>query len=205
MITFAITVSTEINEIQKLLPFILEHRNPEDEVVVLWDSKNGLPSVSDYLKSLNVNKSLFYWYGYDFNGDFSDFKNKIIEISKGDYIFQIDADEMIDGDLIKSMGTLVEMNSGVELFVFPRINTVEGITDEHINQWGWRVTPEGWINFPDWQGRLYKRTLRWSGKVHERINEASNYTMLPTDEIYCIKHHKHIDRQIKQNNLYNTL
>lgn len=61
------------------------------------------------------------------------------------------------------------------------------------------------INYPDYQGRLHKRGLKWSGKVHERIVGARYYSILPDLEVYSLIHHKTIEKQIKQNNFYNNL
>ena len=40
-ISYAITVCNEFKEIQKLIPYLLENKRPDDEIVVLYDSKNG--------------------------------------------------------------------------------------------------------------------------------------------------------------------
>jgi len=50
-----------------------------------------------------------------------------------------------------------------------------------------------------------KETIGWAGKVHERIGGFESYTAFPSDEMYCIKHPKTIQRQEKQNNYYETL
>jgi len=102
-----------------------------------------------------------------FVNDFAIWKNKLNGYCSGDYIFQLDADELITKELILNLPEVIESNPEVDLFVFPRINTVKGITDEHIKMWGWRMDDNGRINFPDWQGRLYKKGLNWYGKVHE--------------------------------------
>jgi hypothetical protein len=37
----------------------------------------------------------------------------------------------------------------------PRVNTVKGITQEHIQKWGWIVDNQGRVNWPDLQWRIY--------------------------------------------------
>ncbi len=61
------------------------------------------------------------------------------------------------------------------------------------------------INFPDLQGRIYKNdpSLRWEGKVHEKIEGAKSYGVLPSQ--YCLIHVKSIDKQESQNSFYATL
>ena len=51
---------------------------------------------------------------------------------------------------------LIKNNPGTDIFWVPRINTVKGLTQEHIDKWGWRVDDQGWVNFPDWQMRIYR-------------------------------------------------
>jgi hypothetical protein len=36
------------------------------------------------------------------------------------------------------------------MFRVPRVNTVEGITQQHIQQWRWNVNENGWVNWPDY-------------------------------------------------------
>jgi len=106
-----------------------------------------------------------------------------------------------------SVHQLLEYNKDVDLFFVPRINTVEGLTDMHVKKWGWKLNEHGWVNFPDYQTRIYRRTseIEWTGKVHERIIGYNTLSVLPIDEEYCLYHHKEIERQERQNNYYETL
>lgn len=204
-ISFAITVCNELEEIKKLVEFLLKNKRVEDEIVVLYDDKNGNPEILDYLLPLNVKPNIQTWRGLWWNDNFGEWKNKLSEYCSGDYIFQLDADEMLSENLVQNIDKLIELNNEIDLFYFPRINTVDGITEEHIKQWRWKVDSENRINYPDYQGRLYRKGLMWEGKVHERIVGAKFYSILPDDNDYCIIHHKDIKRQEKQNNYYNTL
>jgi hypothetical protein len=204
-ISYAITVCNELEEIKKLIPILLENKYSQDEIVILFDEKNGSTEVLDYLLTFNKLPNVQTWRKFDFNGDFAEWKNSLNEYCSGDYIFQLDADELVDPSLIQNIHSILDMNTEIDLFVFSRINTVKGITNEHIQKWGWKVNDKGWINFPDIQGRLYRKGLKWYGKVHERIGGAKFYSLMPSEEVYCIQHHKDIERQEKQNNLYQTL
>lgn len=204
-ISFAITVCNEINEIKRLVPFLVENKKVEDEIVILYDEKNGNPEVLDFLLPYNVLPNVQTWRGFSFEGDFASWKNKLNSYCNGDYIFQLDADEMISENIIKNISTILELNSALDLVYVARVNTVDGLTENHIKQWGWKIDENNWVNFPDWQGRIYKKGLNWYGKVHERIVGAIKISALPTDYSYCILHHKDILRQEKQNNYYNSL
>ena len=205
-ISYAITVCNEFLEIQKLVTFLLDNKRQEDEIIILYDQGNGDKGVEDYLRSKSVNGA-FNWHSGIFEGHFANWKNKLTSLCSGDYIFNIDADEIPHINLIENLPTMLETND-IDMLRIPRVNTVEGLTQEHIQKWGWNVNEKGWVNFPDVQTRIYKNKpeqIGWSGKVHERIGGFENYTNFPLEEIYCIKHPKTIERQEKQNNYYDTL
>jgi hypothetical protein len=204
-ISYGITVCNELKEIKTLLPLLIENKRVEDEIIVLYDEKNGKQEVLDYLLPFNKLPNVQTWRGMVFVNDFAIWKNKLNGYCSGDYIFQLDADELITKELIQNLPSIIETNPEVDLFVFPRINTVKGITDEHIKKWGWKMDDNGRINFPDWQGRLYKKGLNWHGKVHEKIVGAKTYSLMPEDEGYCLIHEKTIERQERQNNLYSKI
>ena len=50
-ISYAITVCNEEVELQKLVTFLLKHKELQDEIVITYDSKNGSKSVEEYLKN----------------------------------------------------------------------------------------------------------------------------------------------------------
>jgi len=204
-ISFAITVCNEYEEIKQLVPFLIENKRINDEIVILFDKKNGDEKVLNYLLEFNKLPNVQTWRGLDFNNDFSEWKNKLNEYCTGDYIFQLDADELISEYMVKNLHEIIEANDEIDLFYVPRINTVKGITEEHIKKWRWNVDADGRVNFPDYQGRIYKSKLKWGGKVHERIVGAKFYSLLPTEEIYSLSHHKTISRQEKQNDYYENI
>jgi hypothetical protein len=109
--------------------------------------------------------------------------------------------------LVENLQFFLESNKEVDLFFVPRINTVEGLTPEHIKKWRWNLNEKGWVNFPDYQTRIYRRTseIEWQGSVHERIVGYNTLSVLPQEEEYCLYHHKQIERQEKQNALYDTI
>jgi hypothetical protein len=205
-ITYAVTVCNEFLEIQRLLNFLLTHKRPQDGVVVLYDSKNGDPEIESFLRARSINKS-FAWHKAEFQGHFADWKNHLTSLCDGDYIFQIDADEIPHTKLIELLPAILEENIECDVITVPRINTVEGMSQDHMQQWGWNVNAEGWINWPDEQWRIYKNKpyLKWINKVHERIDGHKIWTFLPTIEEFAIYHPKTIERQVKQNNYYDTL
>lgn len=203
-ISYAITVCNEELELHRLILFLKEHKRGQDEIVILYDSANGSEGVEEYLRAKSVINPKFRWYSYEFDGDFSKMKNYLTSLCTGDIIFNIDADEVPHEHLIQSLPDLFIHNPDADLFLVPRINTVEGITSEHIQKWGWKLNENSWINFPDYQSRVYKNSpdIKWEGKVHERIKGYKMYSILPQDEHWCLYHHKTIQKQEKQNKFY---
>ena len=205
-ISYAVTVCNEFVEIQRLLQSLLTLKQPQDEIVVLWDSKNGDPMIETYLRKMNVEKSLFLWYPYEFNGHFADLKNELTKHCSGDYIFQIDADEYPHETLMDNIHEILEVND-VDVILVPRVNTVDGLTQDHIQKWRWNVNEKGWVNFPDPQWRIYKNSesIRWENKVHEKLVGYDTISNLPWMEELSLYHPKDIDRQERQNEYYDTL
>lgn len=205
-ISYAITVCDEFLEIQRLVPFLLQNKRIQDEIVILYDHKNGNEEVAAYLKTFNKLPNVQFWRGLDFNGHFADWKNKLTSYCTGDYIFQIDADEMPHINLIQNLPAMLSTND-VDMVRVPRVNTVEGLTEEHIKKWGWNVNEKGWVNWADWQMRIYKNVphIKWVNKVHEVLQGFKIHGMLPAEEEWALYHPKTIDKQEKQNNYYDTL
>jgi hypothetical protein len=205
-ISYAVTVCNEFLEIQTLLQKLITLKQPHDEIVVLWDSKNGDPMVETYLRKMNAEKTLFLWHPYEFDGHFANLKNELTKHCDGDYIFQIDADEYPNETLMDNIHAILEAND-VDVILVPRVNTVEGLTSEHIQKWGWRVDDKGWVNFPDPQWRIYKNSdnIRWENKVHEKLVGYDTISNLPWMEELSLYHPKQIERQEKQNEYYDTL
>ena len=206
-ISYAIPVCNEFVEIQQLITFLLENKRDEDEIVVLYDSNNGDKEVETYLRKMNVEKTLFRWASYAFEGNFAAMKNRLNSLCSGDYIFQIDADEMVTEYMIRLLPQILAVNTETDLIRVPRVNKVKGLTEAHVQKWGWVVDGKGRVNWPDMQWRIYRNDprIRWYGEVHEKIIGHSTHSILPLEEDLALQHIKTIERQEKQNDYYSTL
>lgn len=213
-ISYAVTVCNEFLEIQRLITFLLENKRPQDEIVVQMDlSLDDLNTQPEDKNQVFAYIMKHQEYGHirvifnQLNNDFGAFKNHLTSQCKGDYIFQIDADEIPNKKLIEILPFVLEENFDCDVFLVPRVNTVEGLTPEHIQKWGWHVNQHGWVNWPDNQWRIWKNKseITWINKVHERLNGFKSYTALPESEGFALYHPKTIDRQERQNNYYDTL
>ena len=208
-ISYAIPVCNEYKEIEYLLQYLNKHKREEDEIVIQCDQGNTSPEVYRVLQELSEFNNISYkLIEFPLNNNFAAFKNNLKDNCSGDYIFQIDADEYPEEYLMSHIDWLVDNNPNVDIFWVPRINKVNGLTQEHIDKWGWRVDPkDGRVNFPDYQCRILKNTkeIKWKNKVHEVLTGYKTESQLPANDEFCIHHLKDIDRQELQNEFYNTL
>ena len=210
-ISYAIPVCNEHAELEKILSFLIRHIDKEDEIVVQCDQGNTTSEVNrviDLFKFTPVGfEDPLKVIHFPLNGHFSNFKNNLKNHCTGDWIFQIDADELPHESLIINLKELLELNPTTEMFLVPRVNTVEGLTQEHINKWRWNVNEKGWVNWPDYQTRIIQNDpkIKWQNRVHEQIVGISTKGALPMEEEWCLYHPKTIRKQEIQNKFYDTI
>ena len=208
-VSYAIPVCNEIEEIKNLTKYLLKWKSPEDEIVILVDELNHSQEVKDYVETFAeecIDNNVIRAY-HPLDKNFAKHKNYLNSLCSGDWILQLDADEYPDDYLMQAIPYMIDNNPDIEAYWLARINTVTGLTAEHIAQWGWQVDREGWVNFPDPQMRLYKNSpnIKWQGKVHEKLIGYSKFGQMPTNPEYCLHHPKSIERQEKQNKFYDTI
>jgi glycosyltransferase involved in cell wall biosynthesis len=201
-ISYAILTHNEGEYIETLLTFLTKYKRNEDEIVIVDDFSDDelTKSVLDkYKDQITLQYRVF-------DGDATQ-KNYLNSLCTKDYILQLDADELVSLDFLNMLPNLLELNDTVDLFIMPRINTVEGLTPEYVQKWRWNVNEKGWVNFPDWQMRLYRNCdwVKWDGLLHSKIEGYKTFINLPQDELFCILHPKQLDRQVAQNNLYDKI
>ena len=201
-ISYAILTHNEGEYIYLLLDFLTKNKREIDEIVIVDDFSDDPYTISILEKYKDFIKLEYR----KFDGDHTQ-KNYLNSLCSGNYILQLDADESISKEFLDILPNLIQLNSEVDLFILPRINTVDGLTENWIKKWNWKINEFGWINYPDWQMRLYKNCdyIKWDGLLHSKIIGYKKYTFLPEEELYSIIHNKKLDRQIEQNNLYDRI
>jgi|TARA_Y100000114_G_scaffold145045_1_gene154273 hypothetical protein len=200
-ISYGLTVCNEHAELENLITFLSKYPKDVDEIVIVYDQNRVTPEVLDVIEKY---KDSSIAHPFDFKQNFLENKNYLNSKCTGDYIFQIDADEVPHEVLVQSLKQILSANP-VELLITSRVNRVEGLTQEHINKWNWRVNEQGWVNFPDAQKRIYKNdpSIKWSGhQVHGMVEGFKTYVALPFEERFSIYHNKQINRQEQQNARY---
>tara|TARA_B100000287_G_scaffold427099_1_gene476145 strand:+ start:211 stop:873 length:663 start_codon:yes stop_codon:yes gene_type:complete len=204
-ISYGITVHNEAEELKRLLEILHETIDDVDEVVVCMDGDDDAVrfELDVYSKKFCDSYKSMKVYQRKLDGDFSSQKNSVIENSSGDYIFHIDADEYPNKILLQQLKQILTMND-VDLVWIPRVNTVEGFTQKDVAEWGWRISEKGWVNYPDYQARVFrnKKDIRWTRPLHEYITGCKTYSHLPPHEELSLYHPKTREKQIKQNQFY---
>jgi hypothetical protein len=204
-ISYAITVCNELEEVSRLLNFLHQHKRPEDEICVLLDKPKASQQLLDELHYWS-SKNIIVLKESTFQGHFADWKNELNQMCSGNYIFQIDADELPNEELLGALPDIL-IHSESDVILTPRINIVEGITPQHLQIWNWKQNDKGWVQWPDHQWRIFKNTpdIQWKNKLHEVLDGYKTYAYLPELEEYSLYHYKHILKQESQNNFYNKL
>ena len=204
-ISYGITVHNESEELNKLLEILVHKTQAEDEIVIVQDGddKKVEEVISSWMSQYLDAKGI-YWWTRKLDGIFADQKNYVIEQSSGDYIFHIDADEYPHETLIEQLPEILTIND-VDLVWIPRVNTIDGMTEQDVMKWGWRVSEQGWVNYPDYQSRVFRRdeNIRWTRPLHEHIVGCKTYSHLPPHEELSLYHPKTIEKQTQQNVFYN--
>ena len=207
MISYTITVCNEHDELLRLIYYLKNKIAEDDEIIIQMDKdsvtdevRNLIENNKHLIKNLTITE-------FSLDNDFSKFKNNLKNYCKNEWIFNIDADEIPSEFLIKNIHTILNDNPDTDMFLVPRWNTVDDITEDHIQKWGWNYDDQGRINWPDYQTRIYKnkKDIVWENKVHERLSGYISYTSLPAEDDFCFYHPKSIERQERQNDFYSKM
>ena len=201
-ISYSILTHNETDSLSELIQFLVKHKDENDEIVILDD-------YSDNEETIRILDTMCSIHDIKFEQrhllkDYAGQKNHLKNMCSGDYIFNLDAAELPNKWLMENIKSILASNPSIDLYWVPRVNTVEGLTQEHINKWGWNVNEKGWVNFPDYQGRIWKNrpNIMWKNKVHEVLTGYKEHTYLPAEEEFCFYHPKEIDKQEQQNKFY---
>ena len=215
-----VTCCNETDTLQRLLQTIYDSTQYDDthtgdEIVILIDSHHShgddIPKKTSDILCQYTGYPDVTWNTHPLNKDYGAHKNYGIENCKGDWIFQIDADEMPPEALLgENLHALIENNPAIEAYAVPRINAWEGLTAEHAKQWGWPLDMSPTYKrlraaWPDWQFRIFKNDprIRFQKRLHERIEGYSAFACLPSEEEWALYHDKTIETQVATNLRYN--
>lgn len=138
-ITYCITVCTELEDITKLINHLHPLIYDDDNILIQYDEGGVSDEVMEYLHVIDKMHDDITVIGYPLNDNFGKFKSNLSNYAKGDYILSIDADEIPNSTMIRSLAAVLE-NNNVDLIFVPRINTVDGLTQQDAQKWGWKIS-----------------------------------------------------------------
>lgn len=204
-IAYGITVCNEARELDELLTMLIPVIGKHDSVLVLQDIAQEHEAVNNIIAKYKTNVKHVK---AKLNGDFATFKNILINEAEADYLFQIDADEIPKRSLIKKIKGILRKRADSDCFLVPRINIVNGLSQQEVEKWNWTLDGKNRVNYPDYQFRIFKLNgnIKWQFKVHEELCGFKKAFYMPQKtEEYCLLHIKEIARQQKQNDFYASL
>jgi len=136
-ISYLVTTKNTGFELQLLLERLYKY-GQNNECIILDDYSDDAVTLQ-VLNNASDN-SFFKVHKHELNKNYSEHKNYGKSQCKGEYIFQIDDDELPTETLLESLKELIELNNDVDLFWIPRINNFKGVNDQNAAQWGWKLT-----------------------------------------------------------------
>lgn len=208
-ISYLVSCHNEVRTLSNLAVLLFHGKTDKDEIIILDDFSDDLKT-QEILKVASASGATLFQ--HSLNNDYGAHKNFGIEKCSGDFIFQLDADELPPESLLgENLHSLIENNPNTEAFAVPRINDFRGVTEQHARQWGWRLTISPThnrpvVNFPDYQFRVFKRDyprISFLRRLHEKIEGYTSFLTLPPEEEYALYHDKTIETQVKTNIRYN--
>jgi hypothetical protein len=191
-ITYTIQVCNESRELFSLLNFLGKVIDDEDNVHVVVDAKHKTEKVDLVLKHFEKFITVFER-PFDNFYENSKFHS---EKATGDYVFLIDADEMPQEMFIKNLKHIINETGG-EIIAIPRINLHPGSTQDFIEKSNFNVNEMGWINWPDYQKRIFKKCehITWSDTLHTTIVGSDKVIGVQADPRLAMWHIKSIEKQ----------
>jgi glycosyltransferase involved in cell wall biosynthesis len=196
-ISYAITTHNEGHSIRNLLVLLNSFLRESDELIVLDDYSTDQTTVDILHGCKNV-------YTRRFDNNFSEHKNYLNSLCSKDYIFQFDGDELPTIHLLKFIQSMVQLKKDVDLYWIPRDNKLYDLDMEYIKKINWRLDEKRRINYPDYQGRCFRRvdSINWIRPVHEVISGHTSQMVLPKNSGLDIMHHRHMSHQVRSNLFY---
>lgn len=202
LLSYLVTVHNEEESLDKLLSKLSLYKKENDEIVLIDDFSNNIKTIN----IINKYKEKIKFIQHKLNNNYGEHKNFGIKNCKGDWIFQLDADECPTDTLIENLHEIINSNNQNEVIWLPRLNYFSGLTEKDVLEWGWQVT-NNMVNFPDYQSRLYKNLpyIKYERRLHEKVEGYKSHTFIPPQTEIAIVHEKTMEKQRQTNLNYNKL
>jgi glycosyltransferase involved in cell wall biosynthesis len=117
----------------------------QDKTGVLWnivvvddystDTETRTILESEFRKDITL-------YSHPLNANYAQHKNFGNSKCTGDWILNLDADEWVTDDFLGYIPLVIDANPQIDAYALPRLNTVDGLTLDHVRKWGWIITKD---------------------------------------------------------------
>lgn len=138
-ISYLITCKNEGSQIESLLHRLFKYKDG-NECIILDDYSDDASTIEILNNTVSSGAGFFQLHRHALENNYSAHKNYGKSLCKGQYIFQIDADEVPSEFLLENIKDILTLNSDIDLFWIPRINNFRGVTDIEAKKWGWQLT-----------------------------------------------------------------
>jgi glycosyltransferase involved in cell wall biosynthesis len=212
-ISYLVTCHNETKTLDNLLHILDNYiGGTDDEVRIVVD--NPTKETSDILYNWTSGQTKMFATEHALNKNYAEHKNFGNSLCSGDWIFQLDGDEMPPESLLgENLKSIIGSNPDVELIWVPRINDQRGVTEEDAKEFGWGLVylPEyesgkvPLVSWPDYQPRIYKNVpdrIKWAKPLHEQIVGHTQYGSLPAELGCALFHDKTIETARVTNRKY---
>ena len=90
-ISYGLTVCNEHEELQNLIEYLVKRIDGEDEIIIVYDQNRATPEVLQVIEDYKEEATA---YPFNFQQNFLENKNFMNSKCTGEFIFQLDADEL---------------------------------------------------------------------------------------------------------------
>ena len=153
-ISYLVTCHNEDTSLDRCITTLVTHKDDEDEILILDDFSDN-PKTKEILQRWQYAAKITMLLPtgtvdkfpnvrviqHALDKNYGGHKNYGNEQCTGDWVFQIDGDEIPNPTLIINLKDIIQANESIDLIFVPRINDFIGVTDVHARQWGWRLSP----------------------------------------------------------------
>lgn len=209
-LSYLVTSHNETSSLQNLLAKLTQVVEDGDEIIILDDFSTD-PQTQSILNTYSQNPKVKV-VRHELNSDYGYHKNYGTANCTKEWVFQIDGDELPSDTLLVNVKSIIEENPEIEVMLVPRMNAFKGLTQQHATAWGWVLTKnsagELMVNWPDYQGRIYKNDyprIHWERRLHEQLAGYTKFSPIPAEEDLALIHDKTIETQIATNIRYNKM
>lgn len=135
-LSYLVTCHNETHDLEKLLSTLIASKKDDHEIVLVDDFSDNpetIAIIEKYKNDLRV-------YQHKLDKNYGAHKNYGISMCKGQWIFQLDADEYPTPLLLENIDAILESNGHNEVIWLPRLNYFSGVTEHDIKTWGWKCS-----------------------------------------------------------------